>query len=150
MFLFWKEAPPSECLAEHGLCKADDQAPFNAAQLIALSRDMNSIVMIILDPMIDKVVEKINGLTESNAQNILAPICKVLNCRLDIIETVLRDECETEEEAGDEVGKIGPPIHDELAISQIVQNSMLKKYCLKRNGPKLMHSSDKRIEMSSI
>ena len=134
--------PPSR--AEPGLCKADDQAPFTAAQLIALSRDINSPVMTILDPMIDMVIEKVNALTESNVKNMLAPICKGLNCRIDIIETVLRDECESEEEAGADVGEIGPPAHDELADSSIVQNCMLKRYCFKRHGPKLMHSSDKQ------
>ena len=48
-----KNVPPSDCMAEPGTCEADDQAPFTAAQLIALSRDIDSTVMTILDPMID-------------------------------------------------------------------------------------------------
>ena len=65
-----KDAPPSECLAEPGLCKADDQAPFTAAQLLALSRDINSSVLKILGPMIDLVIGKVNVLTETNVKNI--------------------------------------------------------------------------------
>ena len=100
--------------------------------------------MTILDPMVDMVIEKVNVLTESNVKNTLAPIRKDRNCTIDIIETVLRDECESEEEAGGDVGEKGPLAHDELAVSSIVQNCMLKKYCFKRNGLKLVHSSDKQ------
>ena len=69
--------------------------------------------MTILDPLIDVVIDKGNGSTETDVKNIFAPICKDLNCRIAIIEAVLRDECETEDEAGaDEaaadVGEIGP------------------------------------------
>ena len=99
-----KDVLPSDCLAEPGPGEADDQAPFTAAQLIALSRDINSTVMTILDPMIDLVIDKVNSLTEANVKNILTPICKDLNSRIAIIETVLRDECESEDEAGADVG----------------------------------------------
>ena len=68
-----KDVTPSECLAEPGPCKADDQAPFTAAQLIALSRDINSTVMTILDPMIDLVIDKVNDLPGANVKNILTP-----------------------------------------------------------------------------
>ena len=47
----------------------------------------------------------------------LAPVCKDLSCRIYIIEAVLRDECESEEEAGADVGGIGPPAHNELAVN---------------------------------
>ena len=56
--------------------------------------------MTILDPLIDMIVEKVNFLTESNVQQTIGPICKVLNRRLDVIEAVLRDECESEEDDG--------------------------------------------------
>ena len=52
-------------LAERCLCKADDQAPFTAAQLIVLSWDINSTAMTILGPMIDSVIEKVNGSTKT-------------------------------------------------------------------------------------
>ena len=42
--------------------------PITAAQLIALSRDIDSTVVVILDPMIDMVIEKVNVLTESNVK----------------------------------------------------------------------------------
>ena len=69
-------------------------------------------------------------------QSTLGPIRNVLNCRLDVIEAVLRDECENEEDAG------GPLAQGELIVSAIVQDSM-KKYCFKQNRPKV-HSSEKQ------
>ena len=53
-----------------------------------------------------------NVLTETDVKNILAPICKDLNSRIDIIETVLRDECESEIAAGAEACVMVPPAQD--------------------------------------
>ena len=73
---------------------------------------------------------------ESNVQNTLARICKVLNCRLDLVEAVLPDDCESEEEA------VGPLAQGELIASSMLQNSM-KNYRFKQNRPKV-HSSEKQ------
>ena len=90
--------------------------------------------------MIDLVIDQVNCSTEANVKNILIPICKDLNSRSAIIETVLRDECESEDEAGADVGAIGPLAQGELIVSSIVQNCM-KKYSFKQNRFKV-HSSD--------
>ena len=47
------------------------------------------------------------------------------------------------DEAGDDVGGIGPLAQGALAVRSIIQNSM-KKYCFKQNWFKLVHSSDKQ------
>ena len=106
----------------------DDPAPFTSAQLEVLSKDIHSTVTAILDPLIDMIIEKVNYLTDSNVQKTIGPITKALNCRLDIMEAILRDECE-DEDAG------GPQAQGEAIVKAIVQKST-KKSRSRRNRPK--------------
>ena len=64
-----------------------------------------------LDPTSDMVIDKVNLLIETNVKSMLDPACKDLSYRIDIIEALLRDICESEEEAGVDVGGIGPMEH---------------------------------------
>ena len=121
----------SDTLAEPGPCEADDKPPFSPAQLAALSKDINIAVSTYLDPLLDMLIAKVNFLTDSNVQNTIGPICKVLNCRLDVIEAVLRDECE-------DTG--GPLAQGELIVNAIVQQNM-RKYSFGQTRPNA-HSSD--------
>ena len=128
-----KDVSPFDTLAEPGPCEADDKPPFNPAQLAALSKDINIAVLTHLDPLLDMIIAKVNFLTDSNVQNTIGPICKVLNCRLDVLEAVLRDECE-------DTG--GPLAQGELIVNAIVQQKM-RKYRFRQNRP-IVHSSDKQ------
>ena len=96
---------PADTLAEPDPCVSDVQAPFSPAQLAVLNKDINTAVSTYLDPLLDILIAKVNLLTESNVQNTIGPICKVLNSRLDLIEAVLRDECENKEDTSGRLHK---------------------------------------------
>ena len=59
-----------------------------------------------------------------------------MNCRLDVIEAVLRDECEDGEDTG------GPLAQGESIVNAFVQKSM-RKHRFRQNRP-IAHSSDKQ------
>ena len=109
--------------------------PSALPQHAVLGKDINNAVSTFLDPLLDMLIAKVNFLTDSNVQGTAGPICKVLNCRLDVIEAVLRDECEDEEDTG------GRPAQWELIANAIVQKS-LRKYRFRQNRP-IAYSSDR-------
>ena len=122
-----KDIPPTDTLAEPGPCEADGEAPFNPAQLAVLSEDINTAVSTFLDPLLDRLIAKVSFLTDSNVQNTIGPIFKVLNSRLHVIEAV-PDECEDEEDTG------GPLAQGEVIGNAIVQKSM-REYPFRQNTP---------------
>ena len=79
------------------------------------------------------IIGKVNYLSEANVQRTIGPITKALNCRLDIIEAILRDECE-------DVDAGGPLAQGEAIVQAIVQKST-KKARSRQNRPKA-HCSD--------
>ena len=121
-----------------------DQAPFSAAQLLALGRDINSTVMEILEPMIDLVIGKVEVLVETNVKNMLAPVCMELNCRIDAMEELHRDDCDDGHGAAEPLYQNVPceDTYDESVDSSIVQNCMLRRYCFQRNVQTSMHGCD--------
>ena len=77
------------------------------------------------------------------SKTFVAPVCRDLSSRIDIIESVLRDACEGENKTGADACRLGPSAQEDLTVSSIVQTCM-KKYCFKRNEPNLLRSSDKQ------
>ena len=79
-----------------------EEGPVIAAQYLVLDRDINAIVGKMLDPLEDMIIAKVHTMIANNVQSVMDPIRYVLNSRLDITETVLREDGDDEDETGAE------------------------------------------------
>ena len=77
--------------------EAAEEGPSTAAQYLVLDRDIDVTVGRILDPLVDMIIAKVHTMIANNVQSVMDPICYVLSSRLDITETVLREDGDDED-----------------------------------------------------